>query len=59
LRFKIGLHNRDLVLLNEIKNFFNGGIVTTGENSEIKFESLKELELIINHFDKYPLVTKN
>ena len=29
LRFKIGLHNRDLLLLNNIKNFFSGGIVTT------------------------------
>lgn len=39
-------------------NLFNGGTIITDENSQIKFESLKELELIINHFDKYPLVTK-
>lgn len=61
LCFSIGLHNRDRVLLENIKKYFGGvGSVTVldQEADKYKISSLKDLELIINHFDKYPLITQ-
>lgn len=59
-RFVISLHKKDLILLNKIKDFFNtGSIFYMGKDaSQYRVESLKGLEYIINHFDKYPLKTK-
>nr|YP_009945084.1 LAGLIDADG endonuclease [Monilinia laxa]QOE17448.1 LAGLIDADG endonuclease [Monilinia laxa] len=59
-RFAISLHKKDIILLNKIKNFFNtGNVYYTGKDaSQYRVESLKGLENIINHFDKYPLKTK-
>ena len=58
--FSIGLHKRDLPLLGLIKNYFGvGNITKQGENSFIyRVTCLKELEIIISHFDSYPLLTK-
>ena len=58
LRFKIGLHNRDLFLLEGIRKYFNGGTITSGDYCVISFESLKDLDVVIKHFDSYPLITK-
>lgn len=59
-RFVISLHKKDLILLNKIKNFFNTGNVfyMSKDASQYRVESLKGLENIINHFNKYPLKTK-
>jgi len=59
-RFVISLHKKDLNILNGFKNFFGVGIVSfMGENAvQYRVESLKDLAIIINHFDKYPLLTK-
>jgi hypothetical protein len=59
-RFVISLHKKDLILLNKIKDFFNtGNVFNMGiDASQYRVESLKGLENIINHFDKYPLKTK-
>ena len=59
-RFAISLHKKDIILLNKIKNFFNtGNVYYMGKDaSQYRVESLKGLENIINHFDKYPLKTK-
>ena len=59
-RFIISLNNKDLKLLNDIKYFFGvGNISFMGENAiQYRVESLKDLAIIINHFDKYPLITK-
>jgi len=59
-RFVISLHKKDLILLNKIKDFFNtGNVFYAGKDaSQYRVESLKGLEIIINHFDKYPLKTK-
>ena len=59
-RFVISLHKKDLILLNKIKDFFNtGNVFYMGKDaSQYRVESLKGLENIINHFDKYPLKTK-
>jgi hypothetical protein len=59
--FAIELHEKDMVLLEKIKAFFNGvrdisipreGIV------RYRVRSLKELQIIINHFDNYPLISQ-
>lgn len=59
-RFVISLHKKDLILLNSIKNFFNtGNVFLMGKDaSQYRVESLKGLDIIINHFDQYPLKTK-
>jgi len=59
-RFIISLHKKDLSLLNNIKEFFGVGNVflMAKDSAQYRVESLKGLDLIINHFDKYPLITK-
>lgn len=58
--FSIGLHKRDLALLNWIKEFFGvGSITNSGLNGIIyRVSDLKELKVILAHFEKYPLLTK-
>ena len=61
LGFKIVLHIRDYKLLEEIKWFFNdlGHIyIKKDGNVEYVINSIKEIELIINHFDNYSLITR-
>lgn len=58
--FKIYLHNRDKKLLEAIQRTFGvGKIYKHGKNSlEFRVSSLKNLKIILDHFDKYPLITK-
>lgn len=62
--FSIELHNRDIFLLNIIKNFFGLGTIITrirrGKPTAIySVQSLKDLnEVIIPHFKLYPLLTQ-
>jgi len=61
LRFAILLHTKDLELLKKIKSFFGVGYITTLEkynSSYFHVSSQKELKIIIDHFNKYPLSTK-
>ena len=60
VEFKIGLHKKDLNLLNGIQKFFGVGVVyNQGEDAvQLIVQSAKELIVIINHFDKYPPITK-
>ena len=60
LYFEIGLSNRDKALTEKIKNFFGVGLINKDRSKAIKFsiKSLTDLAVIINHFDKYPLITK-
>ena len=57
--FEIGLSNRDKALIEKIKKFFAVGLINKDRSKWIKFsvKSLKDLLIIINHFDKYPLRT--
>jgi hypothetical protein len=57
--FTITLHVKDTAILNNIKNTLGVGKVEIKGTSKVGYrvESFKELETIINHFDKYPLVT--
>lgn len=57
--FAIGLHSKDIALLETIKSYWGvGNIHKHGINSlQYRVESIKDLQVIIDHFDKYPLVT--
>lgn len=61
VNFSIGLHERDVILLEYIKNAFNGiGKISSPRKGIVKYgvTSIKQLQIIINHFDKYPLITQ-
>jgi hypothetical protein len=61
LGFTIGLHSKDLELLKLIKAFLDerGSITKLGEESlQYRVFSLKDLKIVIEHFDKYPLITQ-
>jgi len=53
------LHKKDLSILEDIKKTLHiGKIRKSGENCvQYVVESFKELPVIVNHFDNYPLVT--
>lgn len=57
--FKIHLHSRDLPLLEKIKSYFGVGNIYELKKGTIQYQvtSIKELKVILDHFDKYPLVT--
>jgi cytochrome c oxidase subunit 3 len=60
--FAIELHKRDIKLLEKIKDFFQVGVVSirrTRNTAVYKVQSFNDLtNVIIPHFDKYPLLTK-
>lgn len=60
LDFKITLHLRDRDILDQIKNYFGVGVISKhGEHlNNYGIRSIKDIQLIINHFDEYPLKTK-
>lgn len=57
--FSIGLHKKDIVLLEEIKSALGvGKIHKHGKDSvQYRVESIKELQVIMDHFDQYPLLS--
>jgi len=59
--FKISLHKKDGKLLEAIQRTFGGGgkIYKNGQDAlDYRVSSLKDLKVIINHLDNYPLLTK-
>jgi hypothetical protein len=58
--FQIGLHINDLALLEQIQSFFGVGKITKlgAESYQFRVSSLEDLNLLINHFDNYPLLTR-
>ena len=55
--FAIGLHIKDTPILEHIKDSLGvGRIYTSGTKVYYRVEAFKELQVIIDHFDKYPLV---
>jgi len=58
--FQITLHKNDYALLETIKLYFYVGSIYKDGESLYKFSvrSLKDLEIILKHFDKYPLHTQ-
>lgn len=57
--FKIELHVKDLHLLENIHKYFEGKgqILVKSDKCIFRVRSLKDLELVIRHFDNYPLIT--
>jgi hypothetical protein len=53
------LHKKDISILEQIKNTLQMGNIRTRSESVVSYKigSKKELQLLIDHFDKYPLVT--
>jgi len=58
-KFQIGLHTKDLAILLLIKSFFGVGTITKQGKSGVMYRvtSLQDLSKIIDHFNKYPLLT--
>lgn len=58
--FSIGLHLKDLAVLQNIQKTLGVGKIFTLREDAVQYrvESLKELMVIIQHFDNYPLLTK-
>ena len=60
LFFKIGLHEKDKVLLKQLQTYFCvGSIYKRGSESlEYRIQSVKDLKSIIKHLEKFPLITQ-
>ena len=59
LFYQINLHIKDQALLEQIQKYFNAGKIYNGPtNSRYYVSSLTDLEIIIKHFDRYPLITQ-
>lgn len=60
--FKIELHSRDLILLRKIHSFFEIGTIGERKNLNKAYYSVQSAralsDVIIPHFDKYPLITQ-
>lgn len=57
LAFYIGLHSKDINLLENIRNFFGVGIISKHGSNVIHYTVSRRVDLakIIAHFDQYPL----
>jgi hypothetical protein len=59
LRFQIGLHKKDKYLLDQIKNYLGVGKIYKDRSHYFKFiVTSKDLQVVIEHFEKYPLITQ-
>lgn len=60
LSFSIGLNEKDKALLENIQSYFGiGQIYKHTQNCySYRVQSVKDLQVIITHFDKYPLITQ-
>lgn len=58
--FKITVHNKDRNILDALQRTWGvGKIYKHSDNASVyRVSSLKNLRIIINHFEKYPLLTK-
>ena len=58
--FSITLHIKDQSLLESIKNSLGVGNISKSGKKAVTYavDSIKEIPVIINHFDKYPLITQ-
>ena len=58
--FSLVLHKKDLRILYSIKKYFRVGNVFSRKDDTCVYlvQSVKDLAVIIDHFDKYPLITQ-
>ena len=61
-KFQIGLDKRDLSILLQLQQFLGGigSIYTYSNRNKVNYsiDSIKDLIILINHFEKYPLLTQ-
>ena len=60
-KFSISLHQKDKALLEQIQSYFcgAGSIIKQGPLSiQFQIQSVKDLKVIIDHFERYPLITQ-
>ncbi len=59
LQFGFNLHIKDKQLLEKIQSYFYCGNILQGKNNcQFRVTSIKDLEVIIRHFDNYPLISQ-
>jgi hypothetical protein len=62
LKFQLGLHSKDLYLLNLLQEYLGGvGSIHSARNRDIvnySIDSIKDLNKLILHLVKYPLLTQ-
>jgi len=60
LDYKITLHEKDVNLLNQLQIYFSAGSVFNHGKQTKQFgvRSIKDLQILINHFDQYTLKTQ-
>jgi hypothetical protein len=60
IRFQINLHQKDQALLEQIQSYFGvGSLYKKGSQIlQLCVFSVKDLKVIIDHFDRYPLITQ-
>ena len=58
--FQLAQHERDNTVLKLIQKLFSVGKIYKAEPQtlQLQVQSIKELKIIIDHFDKYPLITQ-
>ena len=58
--FKTTIHKKDYDLLCQIQDYFGVGKITKHGETTLQYtvKSLKDLDIIISHFDKYPLLSQ-
>ena len=59
-RFKISLHEKDLQTLKSIQSSFSVGRINKQglESYQLRICIIKDISVIIDHFDKYPLISQ-
>lgn len=57
--FSIGLHLKDTELLEKIQSYLGVSILCKHSRDSVQYraESINDLKVVIDHFDKYPLVS--
>jgi hypothetical protein len=60
LRFQIHLHKKDLFVLEAIKNFLGVGNTHVSKAGAVEYRvfSIKGLKVVLDHFDKFPLISQ-
>ena len=58
--FQISLHKKDYDILEHIRSYWGcrKDYIQTSKSVQYRVRPIKELSIIIDHFDKYPLLTQ-
>jgi hypothetical protein len=59
-KVQIRLHSKDKALLEQIKSYFCAGRIykQESESVQLRVESVKDLAKVLDHFDRYLLITQ-